>query len=101
MLYSYRGVGNISKKSSKEKGRVDFLLTILHLLFAVLTFGFALYGLLTQNFDYQYFMFLFMGLMFLVMGLKELRNQRKVLAYFLILTAAFILFVAINGYLTF
>ncbi len=76
------------------------LLTILHILFAVLTFGFAVYGLLTKNFEYQNFMILSMGMMMLVMGLKEFRGKRKWVAYLMFLAAAFILFVAANIFLT-
>lgn len=76
------------------------MLTILHILFAALTFGFALYGLLTQNFEYQNFMILSMGMMLLVMGIKELRGKRKWVAYLMFLAAAFVLFVAASIFLT-
>ena len=79
---------------------MDLLLKILHILFAVLTFGLALFGLITQNFNYQHFMVLSMGLMLLVMGLKELRKKKKASAYLIMLAAAFVLFVAINVFLT-
>ena len=79
---------------------MDLLLTILHILFAVLTGGLALFGILTQNFDYQHFMVLSMGLMILITGIKELRKEKKAFAYLIILAAAFILFVAINVFLT-
>lgn len=73
---------------------MGFLLTILHILLTVLTLGLALFALLTQNFDYQYYTLLSMGLMILVMGIKELRKEKKGFAYFIILAAAYILFVA-------
>ena len=73
---------------------MGFLLTILHILLTVLTLGLALFALLTQNFDYQYYTLLSMGLMILVMGIKELRKEKKGFAYFIILAAAFVLFVA-------
>ena len=76
------------------------LLTILHILFAALTFGFAVYGLLTKNFEYQHFMILSMGMMILVMGLKEFRGKRKWVAYLMFLAAAFILFVTASIFLT-
>lgn len=83
-----------------KKGRMSFVLTILHILFAILTFGLALFGLLTQNFDYQYYMLLSMGLMILVMAIKDLRKEKKVFAYLMFLAAAFVLFVAGNLLLT-
>ncbi|ANU12341.1 hypothetical protein BBH88_18620 (plasmid) [Planococcus antarcticus DSM 14505] len=70
------------------------MLTILHILLAVLTLGLALFALLTQNFDYQYYTLLSLGLMILVMGIKELRKEKKIFAYLIILVAAYILFVA-------
>ena len=70
------------------------LLTILHTLFAVITLGLALLGLITKNFDYQYYMLLSMGLMILVMGIKEIQKEKKFFAYPMLLAAAFILFVA-------
>lgn len=72
------------------------LLTLLHILFAALTFGFAVYGLLTKNFEYQHFMILSMGMMMLVMGIKEFRRKRKWVAYLMFLATAFSLFVAAN-----
>ena len=80
---------------------MSFLLTILHILLTVLTLGLALFALLTQNFDYQYYTLLSMGLMILVMGIKELRKEKKIFAYFIILAAAYILFVAGNLLLTY
>lgn len=76
------------------------MLTILHILFTILTFGFALFGLITQNFDYQNLMVLSMGLMILIMGIKELRKEKKVFSYFIISAAAFVIFVAIEVSLT-
>lgn len=77
------------------------MLTVLQALFAILTFGLAVFALLTQNFDYRHFMMLAMGLMMLVMGIKELRKEKKMIAYFIILAASFALFVAIDGFLRF
>lgn len=75
------------------------MLTILQILFAALTLGLAIFGLLTENFDYQYLMTLSMGVMILVMGVRELQKEKKAFAYFMILTAAFMLYVSIEGFL--
>lgn len=82
-------------------GRMTFLLTILHILFGVLTFGLAIFGLLTKNFDYQYVMFFSMSMMMLIIGIKEFRQKRKAIGYTLVLVAAFALFVAIQGFVLF
>lgn len=78
---------------------MDFLLTILQILFAALTLGLAIFGLLTENFEYQYLMLLSMGLMILIMGIRELKKEKKIFAYFMILAAAFILYVGIESFL--
>jgi len=78
---------------------MDFLLTILQVLFSALTMGLAIFGLLTENFEYQNLMLLSMGLMILVMGIRELRKEKKAFAYFIMLAAAFILYVSIEGFL--
>lgn len=80
---------------------MDILLTILHIIFGVLTFGLAIFGLLTKNFDYQYLMFFSMSVVMLVMGIKEFRLKRKANGYSLVLVAAFALFVAIQGFVLF
>lgn len=78
---------------------MDFLLTILQILFSVLTLGLAIFGILTENFEYQNFMLLSMGLTILVMGIRELRKEKKAFAYFIILAAAFMLYVSIESFL--
>lgn len=76
------------------------MLNVLQALLAILTLGLAIFGLITENFDYQHFMLLSMGLMILVMGIRELRKEKKAFAYFIILAAAFILYVAVERFLT-
>lgn len=78
---------------------MDFLLTILQVLFSALTMGLAIFGLLTENFEYQNLMLLSTGLMILVTGIRELRKEKKAFAYFLMLAAAFMLYVSIEGFL--
>lgn len=75
------------------------MLTILQILFSVLTLGLAIFGILTENFEYQNFMLLSMGLTILVMGIRELRKEKKAFAYFIILAAAFMLYVSIESFL--
>lgn len=77
---------------------MDFLLTILQVLFSALTMGLAIFGLLTENFEYQSLMLFSMGLMILVMGIRELRKEKKAFAYFIMSAAAFILYVSIEGF---
>lgn len=78
---------------------MDYLLTILQILFSALTMGLAIFGLFTENFEYQNLLLLSMGLMVLVMGIRELRKEKKAFAYIIMLAAAFILYVSIEGFL--
>ena len=86
---------------NEQKGRMNFLLTILHTIFGVLTFGLAIFSLITKNFEYRHFMLLSMSLMFLIMGIKEFRKEKKATAYSLVLVSVFALIVAIQGFILF
>ncbi|MEK6190442.1 MAG: DUF3953 domain-containing protein [Carnobacterium alterfunditum] len=77
------------------------MLTILHTIFGVLTFGLAIFSLITKNFEYRHFMLLSMSLMFLIMGIKEFRKEKKATAYSLVLVSVFALIVAIQGFILF
>ncbi|MGH2317958.1 DUF3953 domain-containing protein [Planococcus sp. SE5232] len=77
------------------------MLTVLHILFGVLTFGLAIFSLITKNFEYRHFMLLSMSLMLLVMGIKEFRKEKKTTAYSLIFASVFALVVAIQGFVLF
>ncbi len=77
------------------------MLTILHTIFGVLTFGLAIFSLITKNFEYRHFMLLSMSLMFLIMGIKEFRKEKKATAYSLVLLSVFALIVAIQGFILF
>lgn len=70
------------------------MLRILRYVFAAIGLLFAVYGLVTKNFEFQPYMMLFLGLMILVMGLEEFQKNR-VIAIFCFLAAGFSLFVGI------
>ena len=77
------------------------MLTILHIVSGVLTFGLAIFSLITKNFEYRHFMLFSMSLMFLIMGIKEFRKEKKATAYSLVLVSVFALIVAIQGFILF
>lgn len=75
------------------------MLRILRYIFSVLGLLFAVYGLITQNFTFSPYMILFLGLMFLVMGLEEFQKERKAYGWLLVIVFLFSLFVSIQGFL--
>ncbi|MGD6876326.1 YczI family protein [Bacillus infantis] len=72
---------------------------ILRVIFAVITAIIAGYGLITDNFEYQSYMLLFLSLMMFVIGIEELRKERKVTGWFSIIAFLFGSFVALQGFL--
>jgi len=77
------------------------LLIILQLLFAAIGMILAIYGLVTQDFQFQDYMMLALGLMILVMGIQAFKDAKKGQAWLLFITAIFVLFVTIQGFILF
>ncbi|APC47595.1 YczI family protein [Virgibacillus halodenitrificans] len=75
------------------------MLRILQFIFAVLGIAFAAYGLITGNFQFQNYMMLSLGLMFLVMSIQEFKEDRKAYGWLLLVTSLFTLFVTVQGFL--
>ncbi|MEI4623734.1 DUF3953 domain-containing protein [Bacillus pfraonensis] len=71
------------------------MLTILKIVFGLITSFLAIYSLITDTFEFMSLMTLFMGLMFLMFGLSDLKGNRKASAYTLFLASGFIIFVAV------
>lgn len=49
--------------------------------FILLTACLALYGLITKNFEYQDFMFLSLAGMFIMIGIEQFKEQKKIMGY--------------------
>ena len=75
------------------------MLKILRYIFSIVAFLLAAYGLITKSYVLGDIMIFFLGLTMLVMGLEELKNERKVIGWLLIVVFAFSLFVSIEGFL--
>lgn len=73
------------------------MLKILQLLFALITIALAVYGLITENYEFQAYLILFLGLTMLVGGIQEFQQNRKLTGWFLIVVFAFSLFVSIQS----
>lgn len=59
----------------------------------------AVFGLITKNFDYQAYAFLFLGLMALVMGIQEMQKKKKMMGWFSFIASVFFLYVAIQSFI--
>lgn len=79
--------------------RRDLLLRILQFIFSAVGIFFAAYGLITKDFQFQSYMMLSLGLMFLVTSIQEFKEDRKVYGWLLLVTSLFTLFVTTQGFL--
>lgn len=75
------------------------MLVILQLILAAIGMILAIYGLVTGNFQFQNYMMLALGLMFLVMGIRAFKEAKKWNGWLFTLTALFALFVAVQGFI--
>lgn len=75
------------------------LLKFLHYVLSVIVILIAAYGFITEDFKFQSFMLFFLGLLMLVLGLKEFQQERKSTGWLAIVTCLFVLFVSIKGFL--
>ncbi|MCG3420640.1 DUF3953 domain-containing protein [Oceanobacillus jordanicus] len=74
------------------------MLTVFRFIFATVAILFAVYGLITGDFKFQPYMVFFLGLMMLVMGLEEFKNERKSYGVLLVIIFLLLLFVSVKGY---
>ena len=76
------------------------MLKTLRIVFAIITLVLASYGLITGNSGVvSPYMMLFMGAMLLVMGISEIKNERKQIGFISIIVSLFIFYVSIQGFL--
>lgn len=72
-------------------------ITSLFLAAIVLILG--IYGLVTENYVAMPYFELFVGLMFVVLGIIQFRENRKVFGIYMVAVAGFILFASIVGFM--
>ncbi|MDM5465468.1 DUF3953 domain-containing protein [Bacillus cereus] len=75
------------------------MLTLLKIIFGLISCILAVYSLITDKFEIMPYMSLFVGLMILMTGLSDLKENRKASAYTLFLASGFIIFVAIYTFI--
>lgn len=61
----------------------------LRIIFGIIAAILAFYGLITNQLEVMPFMYLFLGLMFLVMGITEYKDNKKIAAYIIFILAGF------------
>ncbi|WP_426641011.1 DUF3953 domain-containing protein [Paenibacillus illinoisensis] len=77
------------------------MLVFLRILFLIVAVAIAGYGLISNNFDFQPFMILALGLSKLVMGLQEFKESKKRQGWLMMIVFGFALFVSIRGLMLF
>ncbi|MBT2655817.1 YczI family protein [Bacillus sp. ISL-18] len=75
------------------------MLRVLRKALSIVTFLLASYGLITKNFEFNYFMIFLLGLTMLIFGLEEFRKERKMYGWLMVVVFLFSLFVSIQGFL--
>ncbi|MGE8082140.1 YczI family protein [Peribacillus loiseleuriae] len=68
------------------------------IILSIITISLAGYGLITEDFKFQAYMMLFLGLSMLVMGLREFQKGHKGYGWLSIVACIFILFVSIERF---
>ncbi|WP_082011551.1 MULTISPECIES: DUF3953 domain-containing protein [Lysinibacillus] len=73
------------------------LLTILQIVFSILVVSFSTYGIITGDYRLNFLMILFLGVLLLILGLKEFQKERKVNGWLFIGVFLFSVFVSISS----
>lgn len=77
------------------------MLVFLRIIFLIVAVAIAGYGLISNNFEFQPFMILALGLSILVMGLQEFKKNKKRQGWLMIIVFGFSLFVSVRGLMLF
>ena len=74
------------------------MLKILHIIFSIIVISLAAYGLITHDYQLNFLMIFFLGLIMLILGIREFRQKRNVYGWFLIGVFLFSIFVSIQNF---
>ncbi|MGE7988118.1 DUF3953 domain-containing protein [Lysinibacillus fusiformis] len=75
------------------------LLTNLQIVFSILVVSFSTYGIITGDYRLNFLMIFFLGILLLILGLKEFQKERKVNGWLFIGVFLFSVFVSITSIL--
>lgn len=74
------------------------MLKILHIIFSIIVVSIAAYGLITHDYQMNFLMIFFLGLIMLLLGIGEFQQKRKVYGWFLIGVFLFSVYVSIQSF---
>ncbi|MFC0562564.1 YczI family protein [Halalkalibacter alkalisediminis] len=75
------------------------MLKILRIIFAIIVLILGGYGSITGNYEAMPYMMFFLGAMLFVMGVSEIKMERKRMGYFSIIVSLFVFYVSMEGFL--
>ncbi|EKU43723.1 YczI family protein [Lysinibacillus sp. HST-98] len=74
------------------------MLNCLKIIFSITGISLAVYGLITQDFQLNYLMILFLGLFMFTLGIQEFQKQRTVYGWFLMGVSIFSIYVSVQSF---
>ncbi|MGC7930416.1 DUF3953 domain-containing protein [Lysinibacillus sp. VIII_CA] len=75
------------------------LLTILQIIFSIIVVSLSTYGIITDDYQLNFLMIFFLGLLMLILGIKEFQREQKVYGWLFIGVFLFIEYVFIQTFL--
>ncbi len=75
------------------------LLTILQIIFSIIVVSLSTYGIITDDYRLNFLMIFFLGLLMLILGIKEFQREQKVYGWLFIGVFLFIEYVFIQTFL--
>lgn len=87
----------LDSNAKLERGKA-VLLKILRGVLSILVIVLAGYSLSSGDFEIMPYMMFVMGAMFLAMGIDEIKETRKLMGTFSILTSIFVFYVSLQGF---
>ncbi|MDR0158850.1 DUF3953 domain-containing protein [Lysinibacillus sp. fkY74-1] len=75
------------------------LLTILQIIFSIIVVSLSTYGIITDDYQLNFLMIFFLGLLMLILGIKEFQREQKVYGWLFIGVFLLIEYVSIQTFL--
>ena len=74
-------------------------LTILQIIFSIIVVSLSTYGIITDDYQLNFLMIFFLGLLMLILGIKEFQREQKVYGWLFIGVFLLIEYVSIQTFL--
>ncbi|AMO33754.1 DUF3953 domain-containing protein [Lysinibacillus sphaericus] len=75
------------------------MLTILQIIFSIIVVSLSTYGIITDDYQLNFLMIFFLGLLMLILGIKEFQREQKVYGWLFIGVFLLIEYVSIQTFL--